>query len=111
MTQAISVLALSVTASTAITAERFVTATGAVATAAGNAFGVARSQAASGELFTTDVLGTAIVVAEEAIAAGALVEVGATGKAAAKSAGVTVARALQAAAADGDRIEVLLIAN
>jgi hypothetical protein len=45
------------------------------------------------------------------IAAGGEIEVGADGKGVAKAAGVTVARALDAAAADGDVIRVVLIPN
>lgn len=111
MSQKISLLTLSIAATAALTAERFVSATGAVATAAGNAIGVARSDAAIGELCPVDVIGTAVVTASAAIAKGALVEVAAGGKAATKSAGIAVARALEAAGADGDPIEVLLIPN
>ena len=111
MTQKISLLALTVIAAAALTAERFVTATGAVATAAGNALGVTQTSAASGQVVAVDVIGTAVVTAGAAIAKGAAIEVGTAGKAVTKSSGVTVARALQAAAADGDRIEVLLIQN
>lgn len=111
MSQKISLLTLSILAAAALTAERFVTATGAVATAAGNAVGVTRSDAAIGELAPVDVIGTAVVTAGAAIAAGALVEVGTAGKAVTKSAGIAVARALEAAGADGDPIEVLLIPN
>ncbi len=111
MTQKISILALSVVATAALTAERFVTVGGAVATAAGNTLGVAQTNAASGQIVAVGVLGTEVVTAGAAIAKGAAIEVGTAGKAVTKSSGVTVARALQAAAADGDRIEVLLITN
>lgn len=111
MSQFHSLLCLSVAAAAAITAGRFVTATGAVATAAGNALGVARSDAAIGQQVPVDVIGTAIVTAGAAIVAGAAIEVGTEGKAVTASAGAVVARALEAAGADGDRIEVLLIAN
>lgn len=111
MTQKISLLSLSVLATAALTAERFVTATGAVPAALGNAIGVANADAAIGELTPVDVLGTTIVIAEAAVAVGAALEVGAAGGARTKTTGVTVARALQAAAAANDRIEILLIAN
>lgn len=111
MTQKIQILTLSVLAAAALTAERFVTAAGAVATAAGNALGASESDAAIGELCPTITLGTAIVTAGGAIALGAAIEVGTAGKAVTRTSGVTVARALQAAAADGDRIEVMLIPN
>lgn len=111
MSSKISILTLSFLATAALTAERFITAGGAVATAAGRAVGVACTSAAIGDRVATDVLGTTVVVAGGAIALDAAIEVGAAGKAVTKSAGVTVARALQAAAADGDRIQVLLIPN
>lgn len=111
MTQKITLLNLSLLAAAAITAERFIDHGGNVATAAGNAAGVAETAGAIGDLISTTVLGTAIVTAGGAIAKGAAVEVGATGKAVTKSAGIAVGRALQAAAADGDRIEVFLIPN
>lgn len=109
MSQKISLLALSVIAAAAITAERFVTGTGAVAGAGARALGVAQTSAASGEIFAVDVIGTAVITAGGVIAKDAAIEVGTAGKGITKSSGVTVARALQAAAADGDRIEVLLI--
>jgi hypothetical protein len=111
MTQKIPVLSIAIAATAAITAERFITATGAVATAAGNAIGVATTGAAIGDQVNTDVLGTSVVMAGAAIAKGAAIEVGTAGKAVTKASGVTVARALQAATADGDRIEVALIPN
>lgn len=52
MSQNISLLPLPVLATAAITNQRFVTAGGAIATAAGRALGVSRSDAASGERFT-----------------------------------------------------------
>lgn len=111
MTQKISVLSISLLAAAALTAERFVSAAGTVATAAGNAIGVTCTSAEIGDLVATDVLGTAVVTAGGAIAKGAAIQVGADGKAVTQAAGVTVAWALQAATADGDRIEVLLVSN
>lgn len=111
MSQNISLLTLSVLAAAAITAERFTTATGTVPAAGANALGVAKSNAAIGETYPVEVVGTAVVTAGAAIAAGAAVEVGTAGKAITKASGATVGRALNAASADGDRIEVLLIAN
>ncbi len=111
MTQNVSLLTLSLVATVAITAERFTTVAGAPAAAAGNTFGVAKSSAAIGEVYPVEVVGTAIVAAGAAIAKGAAIEVGTAGKAITKASGVTVARAMQAATADGDRIEVLLIPN
>ncbi|MEP7043339.1 MAG: capsid cement protein [Dokdonella sp.] len=102
-------MALSVAATAALLADHFCTALGAVAGAAGVAFGVNRQDAAIGDLVTVDCLGTAIVVAGGAIAKGAYVEVGANGKAVTHAAGKIVGQALEAAAADGDRIELYLI--
>jgi hypothetical protein len=111
MSQNHSLLALSIVAAAAISANTFVTAAGAVATAAGNAVGVARSDAASGALIPVDVAGTAQVIASAAIAKGASVEVASGGKAATKDSGIAVGIALEAATAAGQLIEVLLVPN
>ena len=110
MTQMISVLDVTETATAAVLGERFFNA-GAHAVAAGRALGVTRADAAIGTLVPITVIGTAIVSASAAIAKDALVEVAANGQAVTRSAGVAVGRALQAAAAAGDRIEVLLFPN
>lgn len=111
--QSLSIFALTVIATAALTAERMVTGAGAVATAAGRALGATRSDAAIGEPTTVDVLGTSLVTAGAAIAADALVEVGAAGKVVTKAAGVTVGRLApgSVALADGDVVEVILIVN
>lgn len=109
--QKIQILTLSILAVAVITAERFVTAAGSPATAAGNAVGVSESDGAIGELVPTIALGTAVVVAGGAVAKGAYVEVATGGKAVTQASGIAVAVALQAATADGDRIEVLFIPN
>ncbi len=105
------VLTISVTATGAIAQYNAVTAAGAVASAAGNAVGFADTAGSTGSRVPVTTLGTAIAVAGAAITAGAAVEVGASGKVVTKSAGITVGRALTAAAADGDQIEVLIIPN
>ncbi|WKE65067.1 DUF2190 family protein [Gallaecimonas kandeliae] len=105
-----SLLGLCAIASAAVTANTFVGWDNATATAAGNAKGVARSDAALGAALPVDIIGTAVVKATGAIADGDALEVGANGTATVKSAGVTVARALQSVA-DGELCEVLLIAN
>ena len=111
--QNISLLALTVLATVAVESRRFVTGSGAYATAAGNTLGVSRSAAAIGERFPADIAGTAVVEAGGAIAADAAIEVGADGKAVTASAGAVVARAAPgaSAAADGDFLEVVLIPN
>lgn len=111
MSQSHSILAMSVFAAAVITANTFVTATGAVATAAGNTFGVARSNAAIGDLFPVDVLGSTQVTASAAIAKGAYVEVAAAGQAVTRTAGKAVGIALEAAVNAGDVIEVYLLPN
>lgn len=107
----IAILTLGVVAAGAIAQNNAVTAAGAVATAAGNAVGFANTGAALGERVPVTALGTALATAGAAITAGAAVEVGAAGKVVTHSAGVAVARALTAAGADGDTIEVLIIPN
>lgn len=111
MTQSTSIDTRTVVATAAIAAETFVTSGGATAAPAGNTFGVARSDAAIGDRFPVDTLGSAVVKAGGAIAKDAAVEVGAGGKAVTLASGVKVGIALQASAADGDRIEVYLIPN
>lgn len=111
MSQSHSLLTLSVLATVALANSTFITAGGAVATAAGNAFGVARSDGAIGALVPTDVLGTAEVIAGGAIAANAYVQVGANGKAITLASGIAVGIALQAAAGDGSRFEIYLLPN
>lgn len=107
----IALLTVGITAGATITQYQAITAAGAVATGAGNAVGFAATAAASGDRVPTTVVGTAIATAGAAIAVGAAVEVGTAGKVVTKSAGVTVGRALTAAGADGDLIEVLVIGN
>jgi len=111
MTQKISLLTLAVIAAAALEAERAVTADGNYATAGGNAFGVTNTKGAAGERVPTDVAGTTIVTAGAAFAKNAYLQVGTNGKLIAKAAGIAVAQALQAATADGDRVEVLWIPN
>ena len=82
---------------------------GNVATAAATMQGLAQTDAASGEQVAVDVQGTGIAIAGAAIAVGADLEVGAAGKLVTKAAGVSVGRALQAAGADGDLIEIMLL--
>lgn len=111
--QSISILTLSMIASGALTANRFVGTDNATAVAAGNTYGVTRTDGADGEIVPVDVLGTTLVEAGGVIAPGGAIEVGTGGKAVAKAAGVTVARLApgQAAAADGKLVEVVLIQN
>lgn len=113
MSQNIALLTLSVKAIAALTALRFVSPAGGVASAAGNTVGVSRSDAAIGDYAPVDAIGTTQVTAGGAIAEGAPIEVGAAGKAVTASEGIVVARAAPgaSAAADGDVLEVILIQN
>lgn len=106
-----TLLSITKVATAAITANRFVSHAVGAPTGGGNVLGVSKSDAAIGALLAVDVVGTAVVTASAAIAAGAAIEVLADGRAVTRSTGVTVARALDAAAAAGDLIEVLLIPN
>ena len=97
-------------ATAAIAAARFVGLfTGAHCGAAAKAQGVSQSAAAIGEAVAIDVLGTTIVEAGGAIAAGGEIKSDANGKAIARAgAGELLAYAVTAATADGQKIEVLL---
>jgi hypothetical protein len=106
-----AVLTLTLTAGATLTANRFVTVAGAVPAANANVAGVTRTSAASGELVPVDALGTTMVEASAAISKGAAVATTNDGRAVTYSTGATVGRALTAAGAAGDLIEVLLIPN
>lgn len=113
MKQGISLLALTLAASGAITPNRFVTPLGAVAGAGVNTQGVATAQAAIGEKFTATTLGTEVVETGAAIAAGALVETDAQGRAITKAAGIAVGRMApgEVSSGAGQFVEVILFAN
>lgn len=105
------VLVRSFQASVALTRNRFITATGAVPAAGGNAIGIAATNAAIGEMVAVTMLGPEGVEAGGAIAVGAAIESDAQGRAVARTTGVAIARALTAASAAGQLIEVALIPN
>lgn len=109
----IAILGRSFTAAGTLAQYQPVTATGAAATAAGNAIGSANVAAVSGDRFTATVMGTTLMVAGGTIAAGALVEVHTTvTQVVTKASGVAIGRYMgEASCASGDVIEVLLIAN
>lgn len=109
--QSSSLMFLAVKAAGAIGEYRFVNPSGAQAGAGENALGVSRYAAATGAYVAVSALGTAIVEAGAAIAAGAAIQSDASGRAITKDTGATVARALQAASAAGDFVEVVLIPN
>lgn len=104
-------LVLSIVASAAITAFRAVTAAGAQAGAAANSIGPAMNGAASSDAVPVVALGTAIGEAGAAVAVGALLETDSSGRYITRSAGAIVGRALTAAGAAGDQIEMLIIPN
>lgn len=108
-----TLMAVGLTSTAALAQYQPVQATGAPATAAGNAVGFAMTPAgASGVRVPVAVLGTTIAVAAGAISAGALLEVASTvTQVTTKSAGVAIGRALTAASAAGDLIEVLILPN
>lgn len=110
--QSIPVLSLPVTAAGTIAANRFVTAARAQAGADANTLGVSRTAAVASDQLTVDVLGTATVEAGAAVAAGATIKSDSSGRAITwATSGAKVAIALEAAAASGQLIEVLLIPN
>ncbi|MFW2438065.1 MAG: DUF2190 family protein [Arenicellales bacterium] len=96
-------------ASGAVITNRFVGYDGAQVGAAANTLGVSKTDAADTEPYPVDVIGTTIVEAGAAIALGAKLETDASGRAITQAAGPVVGRALQAASAAGEKIEVLLI--
>jgi hypothetical protein len=102
------ILVLPVKAIAVLTARRFVTLLGAVPAAAAGNVGVAQMDAAIGDTIPVTVVGTDHVEAGAAVAAGALIEIDNQGRAITRAAGIALGRALEAAGAAGDRIEVLL---
>jgi hypothetical protein len=104
-------LVLSIVATAALTQFRAVNAAGAVPAAAATSLGFAQQGGASGDSVPVVVLGTAIAEAGAPISAGALVEIDSVGRAVTRSAGAIVGRALTAAGAAGDQVEVFLIPN
>lgn len=107
----VSVLSIGLTSAAALAQYQPVQASGVAAVAAGNAVGFAQNTvAAASTRFNATVLGTSIAIAGAAIAAGALVEVHTTvTQVVTKAAGIAIGRALTAAGAAGDQIEVLII--
>ncbi|NUN13486.1 MAG: DUF2190 family protein [Myxococcales bacterium] len=103
------ILTRTVKAGAAVVGKRMVGYNGQHAGAGAVALGASTTDAALDEHFPCMVLGVAIVTAGAAIAAGAAVEVGTAGKVITLNAGAKVGRAITAAGADGDNIEVLLI--
>ncbi len=106
-------LVLHLTSTAALAQYQPVQATGAPAAAGGNAVGFTWTAAeAAGQPVPVVVLGPALAVAGAAITAGSLVQVHSTPtQVVTKAAGAAIGRALTAAAAAGDLVEVLTIPN
>lgn len=111
MAQSISSLTLPVVAAEALTKFRMVNIAGEVVGAGETSLGVSQCSAAIGEAAPVDVLGTTEVEVGAAVALGAALESDATGRAITLASGVKVGRALKAASAAGQIIEMLLITN
>ena len=114
MTPSISLLAITIPMAGAVAQARFVTQAGAYPAAGAAGFGVTRtSAAAAGDLVAVDVQGTAAVEAGAACAVDAPLMLDAQGRVVPLTAGgkFPVGRAMQAAAAAGAIIEVLLVPN
>jgi hypothetical protein len=113
--QNIAILSLALELTEAVGANTFVDLSGKTAAPGGYAHGVAatngdmRGVEGVRDTVAVAVLGTAQVLAGGAIAKGRAVEVGPGGRAVALDEGVMVGRALQAAGADGDLVEIFLI--
>jgi len=109
-TQKKPLLTLAIAATAALTANRAATLAGAVPAAGAAATGgVCTRDTAIGGIAPCDVLGTTTMEAGAAVAAGVQLDLDASGRAITHAAGVIIGRALQAAAAAGDLIEVLLL--
>lgn len=107
----ISTLTLSILASATLSACRGVTVAGAVPSAGANVIGFTRTSAASGDLVPVDADGTVMAEAGAAISAGAALEVDNQGRVITRNTGAVVGRALKAAGAAGQQIEIRFIPN
>ncbi len=106
-TQKRPVLTLTRNATAAITKYLAVTAAGAIAAAGADAIGFATHDAAIGEDFAVDVLGTTTAIAGATLSAGARVQVGTGGKVVAHTTGVSLGVLLFGASAD-QPVEILI---
>lgn len=114
--QQIPILILSAVAAAAVAPRRFIAypdANGrsAQAGAGAVAMGVSEYGVEAGKQFPVNALGTTIVEAGGAFAAGQEVQSDAQGRAILKAAGVTLGRALQPSAGAGSMVEILQIRN
>lgn len=112
MNPSISTLTLTVIAAAALVNNRAVNQAGNYPAAGGLAFGITRSDAATGDPTPVDVQGTAIATAGAAFSKDVPLMVGTDGKLIAHDGDGdkhAVARSMQAATADGQLVEVLLV--
>lgn len=106
----ISLLTLTIAASAAVAACRMVTLGGTYPAAGAKAIGVTRTSAGEGDLMPVDVIGTTIAEAGASIAADDDLMADAEGRVVKLATGkVAIGRALVAAAAAGEQIEILLL--
>lgn len=101
--------ALTLTRNATATISKFlaVTAAGAIASSGGDAIGFATHDAAIGEDFAVDVLGTTTAIAGASLSAGARVQVGSDGKVVAHTTGVSMG-VLLFGAASGQPVEIFI---
>lgn len=99
-----------VVAAADLTAGQLCTLAGTVSTAGIYGYPV-HADVLTGENASLGLGGVATAKAGAAVAVGALLEVGTSGRVITRSAGVTVGRAITAAAADGDNILYTIIPN
>jgi len=105
----VQLLTLSIAATADFNEYLAVSQAGTLAAAGAKMFGLATTNGEINVQLAVDVLGTSVAIAGAAIAKDADLEVGVNGKLVTQAAGITVARAVQAAAANGDQLEVLLL--
>jgi hypothetical protein len=109
MKPTLALLTDTIVASAAVAASRFVSQAGGYPTTTAPAYGATRTAGAVGDLLPVDVLGTTAVAAAAAIAVGDAIKSDDEGRAAVAGASdLAVARALSAATAAGQLVEVLL---
>jgi hypothetical protein len=110
--QSTPLLTLSLVASGAVAANRFVTPLNALAGAGANSIGVNRAAAADTERMAVDALGTTTITSGAAFSAGDTLKSDGSGKAITwVTSGAKIAIALEAATGADQLIEVLLIPN
>lgn len=110
-TAALEIFTLPVLATAVLTRNRFTTIAGALPAAGASSLGPVTVSAAIGERVPVSVMGSTRVEAGGPIALGAAIECDALGRGITRTTGVILGRALSAASAAGQTIEMLLIVN